>query len=313
MTRPLRIQFPGAFYHVTSRGNEKKDIFIDEKDRLRFLFNLETAVVRYQAVIHVYCLMNNHYHLLLETPEGNLSSILHHINTSYTTYFNKKRNRVGHLFQGRFRSILIDRDSYALELSRYIHLNPVRAGWVNKPEDFKWSSFKDYLSETINSHWLYTKLILSYFNQVDSASRSRYKEFVYEGLREELENPLKNTHASVVLGKDQFLDEVRSEHIDNKEINRDLPAINRLKKKYSINQIIVLTEETLRINSKEKRRIALFLCHQYSGKSLKEIGNEFGQISQAAVTQNSFRIRKRLRNDIDLTNKIEKLKEIIFS
>ncbi len=109
MARPLRIEYPEAFYHVTSRGNERKAIFRNDRDRTKFLSYLETAHERYGAIIHVYCLMDNHYHLLIETPGGNLSQILHHVNGAYTTYFNVKRQRSGHLFQGRYRAILVEK------------------------------------------------------------------------------------------------------------------------------------------------------------------------------------------------------------
>ncbi len=140
MARPLRLQYPGACYHVTSRGNEKKPIFRNQKDREKFLAYLESAVVRYEAIIHVWCLMGNHYHLFLETPTGNLSQIMRHINGAYTTYFDVKWKRTGHLFQGRYKAILVEADQYATELSRYIHLNPVRAGIVDTPEGYFWSS-----------------------------------------------------------------------------------------------------------------------------------------------------------------------------
>ena len=136
MARPLRIEYPGALYHVTSRGNEQKDVFKSRRDREQFLSYLESAAERYGAVIHVWCLMSNHYHLLLETPKGNLSQIMRHINGAYTTYFNVKRKRAGHLFQGRYKAILVDADAYVAELSRYIHLNPVRAGMVKKAEEY---------------------------------------------------------------------------------------------------------------------------------------------------------------------------------
>jgi putative transposase len=139
MARPLRIAYPGAWYHVTSRGNEQKDVFKSSKDREKFLDYLVSATERYGAAIHVFCLMSNHYHLLLETPGGNLSQIMRHINGAYTTYFNVKRKRAGHLFQGRFKAILIEADEYALELSRYIHLNPVRAGMADEPGEYAWS------------------------------------------------------------------------------------------------------------------------------------------------------------------------------
>jgi REP element-mobilizing transposase RayT len=147
MARPLRIEYPGAFYHVTSRGNKQRDVFKSQRDREKFLSYLGSATERYGAVIHSYCLMNNHYHLLLETPGGNLSQIMRHVNGAYTTYFNVKRKRSGHLFQGRYKSILVEADSHAKELSRYIHLNPVRAKMVVHPKEHPWSSYQAYVGQ----------------------------------------------------------------------------------------------------------------------------------------------------------------------
>jgi len=154
MTRPLRIVYPGAFYHITSRGNEKKDIYKSDRDRKKFLAYLESATERYGARIHVYCLMSNHYHLLMETPDGNLSEIMRHINGAYTNYYNVKRVRSGHLFQGRYRALLVEVDEYAEELSRYIHLNPVKAGIAKKPENYIWSSYQDYIGTRKPQQWL---------------------------------------------------------------------------------------------------------------------------------------------------------------
>lgn len=140
MARPLRIEYPGAFYHVTSRGNEQKDVFKSQKDREKFLDYLASATERYGAVVHAFCLMINHYHLLLATPNGNLAQIMRHLYGAYTTYFNVKRQRSGHLFQGRYKAILVEFDACALELTRYIHLNPVGAGMVERPEDYPYSS-----------------------------------------------------------------------------------------------------------------------------------------------------------------------------
>ena len=165
MGRPLRIEYSGAHYHVTSRGNEQKDVFKSQKDRERFLSYLESAVLRYGAVIHAYCLMSNHYHLLVETPSGNLSQIMKHINGAYTNYFNVKRKRAGHLFQGRYKAILIEADEYAKELSRYIHLNPVRVGMVSRPEDYQWSSYRDYIGQRKTPDWLKREFIIGYFGR----------------------------------------------------------------------------------------------------------------------------------------------------
>ncbi len=179
MARPLRIQFPGAFYHVMSRGNEKQDIYRTRRDREKFLDYLRSASVRYGAVIHCYCLMDNHYHLMVETPEGNLSQIMRHINGAYTTYFNAKHGRVGHLFQGRYRSVLVDADVYCLTLSRYIHLNPVKEGLSACPSEYEWSSYRNFLNEQAHVEWLHTDFLLSLLGDGPKTS-GMYQRYVEE-------------------------------------------------------------------------------------------------------------------------------------
>ena len=139
MARPLRIEFPGAVYHVTSRGNERKAVFRDDQDRKMFLDTLKGVTLRYNWLCHAYCLMENHYHLLIDTPDGNLSIGMRQLNGIYTQRFNKRHGRVGHLFQGRFKAVLVRKDSHLLEACRYVVLNPVRAGRVQRPEEWIWS------------------------------------------------------------------------------------------------------------------------------------------------------------------------------
>ena len=145
MSRPLRVEYAGAFYHVINRGNAKEKIFYGDKDRDRFLQYLAIASERFSIIIKSYCLMTNHYHLLIETPEPNLSVAIQWLNVSYATYLNKKRCRSGHLFQGRYKAILVDADEYAKELSRHIHLNPVRAGIAEEADKYEWSSLPYYV------------------------------------------------------------------------------------------------------------------------------------------------------------------------
>ena len=178
MARQLRIQYPGAFYHVTSRGNERQAIFKSRRDHEKFLGYLESATLRYGARVHVYCLMTNQYHLLLETPEGNLARIMQHINGAYTTYFNVKRQRSGHLLQGRYKAILVEADEYAKELSRYIHLNPVRAGMVESAEQYEWSSYLDYIGLRSGQEWLTRGLILTSFGRDSREAAGEYRKFV---------------------------------------------------------------------------------------------------------------------------------------
>ena len=163
MARPLRIQYPGAFYHVMHRGNVGSDLFKTESDRGKFLEYLRQAVQRYAIKVHTYCLMTNHYHLLIETPHPNLSQAIKWINVSYAVYFNRKRRRSGHLFQGRFKAVLIDADEYLKHLSLYIHLNPVRVGMVAHCKDYAWSSYPVFagysqLPEWLETHWLLSLL-----------------------------------------------------------------------------------------------------------------------------------------------------------
>ena len=182
MARALRIEYSGAFYHITSRGNERKDIFLSGRDREQFLSYLESATVRYGARIHAYCPMSNHYHLLVETPLGNLSRIMKHVNGAYTTYFNVKRKRSGHPLQGRYKAILVDKDEYALELSRYIHLNPVRAMMVHKPDLYEWSSYRAYVGPAAARVWLYREFIHSLFGSDEITAQGSYGRFVEEAV-----------------------------------------------------------------------------------------------------------------------------------
>src|SRR5436853_5298437 len=140
MARPLRLEYPGALYHVTARGNAKSDIYLDDGDRRIFERILGTTVTRHRWLLHAFCLMGNHYHLLLETPLPNLSKGMHRLNGSYSQCFNRRHQRVGHVLQGRFTALLVERESYLLELARYVPLNPVRAGFVSSPADWQWSS-----------------------------------------------------------------------------------------------------------------------------------------------------------------------------
>lgn len=182
MARPLRIEFPGALYHVTARGDRRETIFEDDKDRLVFLRTLAEVVERFNWLCQAYCLMPNHYHLLVETPDGNLSKGMRHLNGVYTQASNRRHNRIGHLFQGRFKGILIDKDSYLLELSRYIVLNPVRARMVKQPEKWKWSSYQAMIGEVSPPSWLAIDELLAAFGKYRASARQHYKDFVKQGV-----------------------------------------------------------------------------------------------------------------------------------
>jgi len=296
MARQLRIEYPDAYYHVTARGNERKEIFKSEKDREKFLSYLESAVNRYGAVIHVWCLMNNHYHLLVETPSGNLSQIMQHINGAYTNYFNTKRKRSGHLFQGRYKGILVEADEYAMELSRYIHLNPVRIGIVNEPGDYRWSSFQEYTGKRKITDWLSKEFILGYFDKSPPTAQKKYQQFVEEMIGKEHESPLQQMVAATMLGTPEFVATIQEQHIDGKSPDRNLPALKQLKGKPSIDQILEIIRSDINEDDRFATKVAIYLCHRFSGTKLKEIGERFG-VKESAVSQSSRRFALELEKD----------------
>jgi len=303
VARPLRIQYPGGFYHVTSRGNERKAIFKTNRDREKFLSYLDSGHARYGAVIHVYCLMGNHYHLLLETPLANLSQILHHINGAYTTYFNARTKRSGHLFQGRYRAILVEKASQCQELSRYIHLNPVRAGLVERPSEYRWSSYRYYIGKENRPAWLMTKSILGYFGQKESLVQKRYQEFIEKALGSESENPLRRVFASTVLGSPEFISWVREEVISSEPRDtRNVPVMRQLVETPSLEQIEKVVESIVERQHALFKKFCIYTSHRYRGFSLREIGDYYG-MRGSAVSQAS----RRFRETILANKKLKKL------
>lgn len=201
MARPLRIEFEGAVYHVTSRGNARSDIYLSDDDREMFLEVLAHVVDRFGWVCHAYCLMSNHYHLMIETPQANLSRGMRQLNGMYTQRFNREHGRSGHVFQGRFKSIVVDKEAYLLELSRYIVRNPVAAGMVKDVGEWPWSSYRETAGESKQPVFLHTDWLLSQFGRTKARARAAYKDFVRKeegsGLWDQLNGP-------DILGSDEF-------------------------------------------------------------------------------------------------------------
>jgi len=204
MARPLRIEFPGALYHVTTRGNARRAIFKSDSDRWRFLETLDDTTERHHWLVHAYCLMPNHYHLLVETPEGNLSAGMRRLNGVYTQKFNHRNQQIGHLFQGRFKAILVDKESYFLELCRYVVLNPVRAGLVDVPEDFAWSSYRALLGLAPSPECLVKETVLGYFGREGRRAREAYRRFVRQGMG--MKSPLEEVQGQCLLGGEAFVE-----------------------------------------------------------------------------------------------------------
>ena len=306
MARSLRISYPGAFYHITSRGNEQRVVFKSREDRERFLEYLESATKRYDAIIHCYCLMDNHYHLLLETPSGNLSRVMAHINGAYTNYFNAKRGRFGHLFQGRYKAILVEADEYAKELSRYIHLNPVRAKIVEIPEEYEWSSFSYYTGKKKAPEWLKMDFILGYFGKKISDSQRNYRKFVSMLIDQEYESPLKDVVSSTLLGTQEFIEIIKDKYLSDQKEDKNIPALKVLKKKITIEDISYEVDEMIKDDAKLSRSIKIYLSQRYTGERLDDIGERFG-IGGSGVCQVGRRIAGKLEKEKALAKNIKKI------
>ena len=267
MARPLRLQFHGALYHVTSRGNGREDIFDDDVDRYAFLDCLGKVVQRFHWLCHAYCLMDNHYHLVIETPEANLSKGMRQLNGTYTQRSNRRHQAVGHLFQGRYKAILIQKESHLLEVCRYVVLNPVRAKTVKKVEQWKWSSYRGTAGLVTSHPWLTVDWVLSQFGQRKSQAISHYRRFVREGIngRSIWESVL----AQVLLGDEDFVEKLKGYVKGYKE----MAEIPRRQRYVGRPQLQKLFNGTL---AKAKRdAVIVQAVHRY-GYSQREVADYLG-------------------------------------
>ncbi len=270
MARPLRIDFPGAVYHVTSRGNARADVFEDDADREMYLKILGQVVKRFNWLCHAYCLMDNHYHLLIETPEGNLSAGMRQLNGVYTQAFNRSHGRDGHLFKGRFKAILVEKESHLLELCRYIVLNPVRAGMAAQPADYRWTSYLPTIGNAARPAFPATEWLLGNFSTSLAESCRRYRNFVKEGMSNN-ESPWGQLVGQILLGTEAFVQQARG-FLGEKD---DIAEITRIQRHVGRPQLDELfTPGTTRPKAERNRLICL--AHGKHGYTLKEISQALG-------------------------------------
>jgi putative transposase len=236
MARPLRIEFPGALYHVISRGNERKPIARDELDRQKRLEWLKRTVESYGWRLHAFVLMRNHEHLFLETPEPNVSAGMQYLNGSYTSYFNRRHRRCGHLFQGRFKGHLIEEQGYFLEVSRYIHLNPVRAKAVTRPEEYPYSSYPGYVRVGRAVRWVTYTRVLGEFGHSATQARRAYGRFVRSGVAEPPPSPFAGAVGALLVGSDGFIARMRR-LLRERSDDDALPQLTHLKPRPTVDEI----------------------------------------------------------------------------
>jgi len=323
MARPLRIQYPGALYHVACRGNEQRDIFKDDLDRRRFLQLLTQSLSIYTVKLHSYVLMSNHFHLLLETPLGNLSEFMRHFNIAYTGHFNRRHRRAGHLYQGRYQSILVDKDAYLTLLSRYLHLNPVRIQALEKnpiPERMKyltsypWSSLPGYLTRRKRAGFLHYELVLSQYGGDTEAARKAYrKALFYEDLATGIQIKDKILGQSL-LGREGFIEWVRERFLKG-EKDRERPSLKQIHTYGTKDAILqAIEEETgkkIEAISQEKgplRQMVMELLYRRGGLKGEEIGSILG-VGYTSVSQERRRLRERLSRDRKLEALMQRIEQ----
>ena len=265
MARPLRLEFPNALYHITSRGDRREDIYEDDEDRITFLSILGKVVAEYNWICHGYCLMSNHYHLIIETLDSNLSKGMRQLNGVYTQATNRRHKRTGHLFQGRYKAILVDKESYLLELARYVVLNPVRAkGMVRTIDDWPWSSYLGMINKVNAEDWLTTDWVLSQFGEGRIQAINRYQQFVLEGVSQDIElwSKLKG---QIYLGSDEFVSKVQSKI----EKVQDDWSIPKKQKRAIVKSISEIESQAVDRNS------AIITAYATGAYSQREIGDYF--------------------------------------
>ncbi len=264
MARPVRLEFPGALYHITSRGDRREDIYDNDEDRKIFLALLTDVCQTHNWVCHAYCLMGNHYHLLIETPDGNLAKGMRQLNGVYTQTYNRVHDRAGHVFQGRYKAILVEKDNYLLELARYIVLNPVRAGMVRSAKDWPWSSYRATAGQSRGILCLNVEWLLSVFAKRKSTAVERYKKYVQEGKTRP--SPWEELRNQIYLGSNTFIERMQARIDGNKDLS-EVPLAQRRPPARELSEYEA---------SSRDRNTAIVKACQSGGYTLKEIGEYFG-------------------------------------
>lgn len=302
MSRPLRIEYPGALYHVMSRGNDRRNIVRDDMDRDRWVRWLSRTVQTYGWHLHAYVLMSNHYHVFVETPEANLSAGMGCFNGSYTGYFNKRHRRVGHLLQGRYKAHLIEEAGHYREVSRYIHLNPVRAKMVDRPVAWPWSSYPGYVRRDRQVDWVTYSRVLSEFGRDVVAARRAYRRFVLAGVKSPPPSPLAGAVHGLIIGSDRFREKLR-DLIDQRPGDAQLPQCKGLRDRPPLTDLGDAVRRYFgtepekwssgRRSDDLSRAMAAYLARQCYGYAATEVARWLGYRSHGSVAQALRRIESR--------------------
>lgn len=316
MARPLRVEYSGALYHVMSRGNERRPIVRDDTDRRKRLHWLQRTVETYSWRLHAFVVMTNHEHLFIETPQPNLSAGMQFLNGSYTGYFNKRRRRSGHLFQGRFKAHLVEEQGHFSELSRYIHLNPVRAKMVEKPEAYRWSSYPGYHRKDRIVPWVTYDHVLGEFGKRQAASRVAYRRFVRAGLDERVDSPIANARHGTVIGSGDFVAKIR-QMLKGLPQDVQIPQLLHMQRERpELDRIVLAVQNAFKLPPDSwknrgrvddaSRAVAAYLGRNVYGYQRQEVAEQLGYRTGSSVTQAIRRFEasaQHLRSKVKIVQK----------
>lgn len=308
MARPLRIEYPGAFYHVLNRGLERREIFRSRRDYEVFLTLCLEIHKRFEVRFHAFSLMPNHYHLMVETPDANLSRAMRHLDGVFTQNFNKRHKRVGPLFQGRYKAILIDKDAYSLQLSRYIHLNPMKTKMATRPEGHPYSSLQYYLGHASKPAFLETDWLLGQFHRNLSQARRAFHDFTLKGLKDAW-SPDEGLRSGMILGTERFYERIKAKYLEGRQ-DREIPALRKVRAVPDFEKIKDCIERCGCQEEKIKKRLTLWTLRRHTSLKLKEIAEKLqAQISYSAVSQSCRRLERERTKDKRLHGMMRRIEE----
>ena len=316
MSRLLRIQYPDAWYHVMNRGRRGEEVFEGKKDYNEFIDLLKDLADEYNVNIAAYCLMTNHYHLLIQTPEGNISRSMRHLNGVYAQRYNRFHHCDGQLFRGRYKCIVVDADSYLLELVRYIHRNPIEAGMAENLSKYTWSSHNGYLSGAKKWDWLHKNYVLSLFSKNKLESIRRYKHFVSKEILEEINQIFGRRNLPTVIGKKSFVNKIKEKFFVNKT-HEEVPSskslapdvdriVGEVCKFYNVNTNDLLISRRGYFN--EPRNVAIYLIRHLRCERLKDVGKFFGVNKNSTISSVDRRLKREMLKDKQIKKNVETLK-----
>lgn len=322
MARPLRIEYPGAWYHVMNRGANRNRVFSKDDDYELFINILKDACSLFNVYISAYCLMSNHYHIVVHTPEGNLSRFMRHINGVYTQRYNRKYKRDGTLFRGRYKAIIIQAEEYLTQVVKYVHQNPLKAKIINNLNNYKWSSHPLYLKGKSDSEWLDINNLLAYFSGRKKEAIIKYKEFMDIGLDDEVIKFYSKKAQSSIFGDSGFVEMikerfVKSDKVSTLEIKEKREILGEGKVK-TINKLICnkfnieesMLFQTRRGEENMPRLFAISLSRELSGLSFPEIAKRYKIKSYKTVASSNFRLNERMKKSRKIKKEYTMLKEI---